>query len=137
MFEKGKVNSSAGAFLAAVFIIMAVFIISVKPYIDSYKSVKKFCLESAEHIPKDATVVFYHEWNTEAVFFTGRDYERAWTSDEVFDFQNNKLKYEYIICPKGIYEVMEEPFKRRVEMLAETKDGHQYPKVFLRSKQLD
>lgn len=101
------------------------------PFLYHNESVKNFCKQARLIIPQNEVVCYFSDWNTEAVFFNDRKYER--TSD-FYNEKTEKLKFRFIFTSPDGYKGLSENIKKKLFIVLETVQGHRNPLVLLEVK---
>lgn len=136
LFEKKQPLKGAYAFIIAFLFFHSLFVMWIQPATDKYKSVKAFILRAKSHIPKNEKVVFFKMWNTEAIFYLDRDYEKPiWEFQKLCDMKKNTVIYDYILCPTNRLDDIPVGFRNQRDLLEQTIEGHQYPMALLGPKE--
>ncbi len=115
--------------IALISIFLLFYYVYLVPFMYQNESVKDFCRQSRMIIPQDAIVCYYSDWNTEAVFFNDRKYERT---GEFYDKKTEEFKFIFT-SPDG-YEGLPEKIKKKLSIVLETAKGHRNPLVLLEAK---
>ncbi len=126
LLARGRILPAFAITLTILILGFSVYYLWVDPAANVYKTTKYFCEQSRKHLPPDAIVAYTGTWVDEAVFFIDRDYERC-KIDGIYDAVNNKMKFEFIICPAESFKQFPPGMKSKLKKLEETIPGHQYP----------
>lgn len=135
LLEKGAIEKAFKVFLAVFLVILSGFYLWLDPESNNYKTVKYFCQRCTPIIPEDATVCYFNEWNTEAVFFMRRKYVRAQNVEDVYDDASGRFKYRYIVCDdKKLRKLKKLQLYLKTTQLEQTIEDHQYPQFLLKTQ---
>lgn len=101
------------------------------PILYKNESVKDFCSQARLIIPKTALICYFGDWNTEAVFFIDRKYERT---SNFYNEKIEKFRFRFIVTSPDSYEEFPENIKKKVLVALKTAKGHRNPLILLEAK---
>lgn len=130
LLHYGKNAKVVNISIALTTIFLLFYFAYLVPFMYKNESVKDFCRQARAIAPQNAVVCYFGDWNTEAVFFNDRKYER--TSD-FYNEKTGEFKFQFLFTSPEGYEGLPENIKRRVSVVLETAKGHRNPLVLLKA----
>lgn len=129
LFSRGQSAKAVNVCIILTGLLLFSYFEYLVPYQYRNESVKEFCHKARLAIPENATVCYYGDWNTEAVFFVDHKYERA----ESLYNKDGEFKFQFIFTSPDIYRTMSQSMKSKLPVVIKTPEDHRNPLILLES----
>lgn len=122
LLEKGKIQRVIAIAIALSFLGIVFYYVYFIPATCKYDTVKFFCVDADEIIPKNAKV--FTKINEETIYYLRRDYN---TNGPLYDEKNHSLNYKYYIEDPKDFSRLPQWLQDKFELKLQTVPNHNDP----------